>query len=494
MRGLSGWKKRLPDVIDSRQVSPGNLGLNLPQVKQPWHIQERRYLIFTRRGPVELVLRPKQVMAGVCLVITGLISSGWLAVQMLTSAVQVTHSEMAKPALAASLTGPAGLDIDALNPAQPDGSRWQAHREALPEPSDTPLPAQLSARPPMALPDQAPPAQTAADGLAEAGQSETVQLGQLASRLSELGPTAAQPGPEPLAGRDSPTSEEKRAPMIAQPLRLASAGARMAPAIAEKLSKPGDTQPTSLGVVQPPLLQDPANVPPDWQAAMGAPLVDERVRATRFYMGIEQEAMQMAQLLAELGIEAKPDMPALVQPDPALLKAGLDSPDFLLGLRDRVLLLEAYREIFRKIPFQPPMAHYYISSKYGMRTHPISKKWTKHHGLDMAGAWQESVLSPADGKVIFAGWEGSFGRVVRLQHAHGITTTYAHLGRISVVLGQQVTEGTILGRMGSSGRSDGLHLHFEIRVNGESRDPEKFFAVGRKLMGRGTLRPGTISG
>lgn len=282
--------------------------------------------------------------------------------------------------------------------------------------------------------------------------------------------------------------------MMTQPLRLASAAARMAPPVAEKPERQTGSQPVSPGMTRPPLLQDPAAVPPDWQAQMGAPRVDERVRAMRFYMGIEQEAMQMAGLLAELGIAAKPDLPALRPPDPALLKAGLDSPDFLLGLRDRVLLLEAYREIFRQIPFQPPMAHYYISSKYGMRSHPVTKKRSMHHGLDMAGAWQESVISPADGKVIFAGWEGSFGRVVRLQHAHGITTTYAHLGRISVSLGQQVTEGTILGRMGSSGRSDGLHLHFEIRVDGESRDPEDFFAVGRKLIGRGSLRPDTVSG
>lgn len=494
MRGLSGWKKRLPDVIDSRQVSPGNLGLNLPQVKQPWHIQERRYLIFTRRGPVELVLRPKQVMAGVCLVITGLLSSGWLAIQMLTSAVQVTHSEMAKPALAASLTGPASLDV-ALNTAQPESNRWQARREALPEPSDTPLPTALSAR--LRPAPLAEAFKTDADlsetglsdtglsntglsdsGLSDAGQPDTILSGQLARRLSE--PAAIEGPPEPLTE---------------QPGRLASAGQRSASG-QDGLTGADNTAMLAAGSLgsAPPLLQDPAAVPPDWQAQMGAPRVDERVRAMRFYMGIEQEALQMAQLLAELGIEAKPNLPALTPPDPALLKAGLDAPDFLLGLRDRVLLLEAYRGIFRQIPFQPPMAHYYISSKYGMRTHPVTKKRSMHHGLDMAGAWQESVLSPADGTVIFAGWEGSFGRVVRLQHAHGVTTTYAHLGRISVSPGQQVTEGTILGRMGSSGRSDGLHLHFEIRVNGESRDPEDFFAVGRKLIGRGSLRPGSMTG
>lgn len=487
---LSGLKRLLPNIIDSRQVSPGNLGLNLPQVKQPWHFQERRYLIITRHGPMELVLRPRQVLICFCLVITGLASSGWLALQWLTSAVQVTHSEMAKPALAATVL-PGDLPPLAVGEAGP-APALAGILESLPEPSDTPLARYEedsinladNRPPPPAMDRMAKDFTAPAPGTAfVSGPIPPLTAGARPEPLPETMPeTMPEPLPETM---QASMAEAKKAP-------LPEAGSALPAAPGPGLQE-GPPASLDLALAAPGTrnLQPPG---PDWQADMGAPQVDNRVRAMRFYLSIEKEARQMAALLDELGINAQPELPALSRPDPDLLQAGLDSPDFLIGLRDRFLLLEAYRDIFRKIPFQPPMAHYYVSSKYGKRKHPTTKKWSLHHGLDMAGAWQETVIAPADGEVIFAGWEGSFGRVVRLRHAHGIITTYAHLGGIKVATGQTVSEGTIIGRMGSSGRTDGAHLHYEIRVNGISRDPETFFAIGRKLMSRGSLRPGASIG
>ena len=78
------------------------------------------------------------------------------------------------------------------------------------------------------------------------------------------------------------------------------------------------------------------------------------------------------------------------------------------------------------------MEHYYVTSKYGKRKHPVTKKWRFHHGIDLAGTWQENIKVSADGVVTFAGYHGSFGKVIRIRHNYGIKTTYGHLAKILV--------------------------------------------------------------
>ena len=134
------------------------------------------------------------------------------------------------------------------------------------------------------------------------------------------------------------------------------------------------------------------------------------------------------------------------------------------------------------------MDHYYVSSPYGPRKHPVTGKYRMHHGIDLAGTWQENVSVSADGTVVFAGYHGSFGKVIRIQHNYGIKTTYGHLAKIKVKKGDIVTDGQVIGKMGRTGRVAGAHLHYEISVNGKSIDPAKFFKVGRKLINRNTIR------
>ena len=129
-----------------------------------------------------------------------------------------------------------------------------------------------------------------------------------------------------------------------------------------------------------------------------------------------------------------------------------------------------------------------LSSSYGMRKHPKTGKKTFHHGIDLAGTWQENVRSTAPGTVVFAGHEGSFGKVVRIEHDFGISTLYAHLSRITVRVGNYVAENTVIGKMGNTGRSAGSHLHYEIQVDGKSVDPSDFFTIGRQMSVSGELR------
>ena len=162
----------------------------------------------------------------------------------------------------------------------------------------------------------------------------------------------------------------------------------------------------------------------------------------------------------------------------------IDNKDF----KTLVLALDNHRSALRKIPFKPPMLYFYISSNYGYRMHPVTKKKVFHHGIDLAGTWQEDILASASGTVTFAGQAGSFGNVVRVRHAFGIETVFAHLSKIRVKKGQDVSDGTVIGKMGRTGRTEGAHLHYELRVNDKSLNPQLFFDVGRAMSVSGELR------
>jgi murein DD-endopeptidase MepM/ murein hydrolase activator NlpD len=87
----------------------------------------------------------------------------------------------------------------------------------------------------------------------------------------------------------------------------------------------------------------------------------------------------------------------------------------------------------------------------------------------------------APGTVVSAGWNGGYGRMVEVEHADGFTTRYGHLSKILVKKGQQLSAGDIVGKVGSTGRSTGPHLHYEVRRNGEALNPSRFLKAGRKV-------------
>jgi murein DD-endopeptidase MepM/ murein hydrolase activator NlpD len=152
-----------------------------------------------------------------------------------------------------------------------------------------------------------------------------------------------------------------------------------------------------------------------------------------------------------------------------------------------LLLRESWRDVMGQIPLKPPMRYYYISSKYGPRKNKKTGLSRFHHGVDMAGTWHSPVLPAANGNVVFAGRNGSFGKVVRISHAHGIETIYAHLSDISVKTGDYVTTSTVIGKMGNSGKSQGMHLHYEIRTQSKSVDPVPFLKAGHEISLSGQL-------
>jgi murein DD-endopeptidase MepM/ murein hydrolase activator NlpD len=126
-----------------------------------------------------------------------------------------------------------------------------------------------------------------------------------------------------------------------------------------------------------------------------------------------------------------------------------------------------------------PLSFRRMSSSFGMRFHPILRRWREHRGIDYAAAAGTPVRSVGDGIVVFAGWRGSYGNLVEVSHAGGIVTRYAHLrGYASAVRrGGRVRVGETLGYVGSTGLSTGPHLHFEMLVNGRYADPRQVLAA-----------------
>lgn len=112
-----------------------------------------------------------------------------------------------------------------------------------------------------------------------------------------------------------------------------------------------------------------------------------------------------------------------------------------------------------------------VSSGFGMRRHPISGGWRPHLGVDIPAPSGSPVLSPGAGTVSLAGWYGSYGLMVAVDHRDGVQTRYAHLSSLKVAPGQRVSRGDVIGYVGSTGRSTGPHLHYETRVNGQPVNP-----------------------
>ena len=123
------------------------------------------------------------------------------------------------------------------------------------------------------------------------------------------------------------------------------------------------------------------------------------------------------------------------------------------------------------------------ASGFGVRMDPFTSSPAMHTGLDLHGETGDPVRATADGKITSAGWSGGYGRVIDIDHGNGMSTRYGHLSAIDVRVGQSVRTGQIIGRIGSTGRSTGPHLHYETRVRGGAVDPQKFLRAGQKLAG-----------
>lgn len=133
-----------------------------------------------------------------------------------------------------------------------------------------------------------------------------------------------------------------------------------------------------------------------------------------------------------------------------------------------------YREVMKSVPLGKPVWSYWLSSPFGHRSDPFNKKSAAHKGVDLASNKGNKVKSMAKGKVVRSGWNGGYGTMVEIDHGNGFKTKYAHLNKAYVKKGQYVDREEAIGEVGSSGRSTGPHLHYEVIYNGANVDPMTF--------------------
>ncbi|MCC5955709.1 MAG: peptidoglycan DD-metalloendopeptidase family protein [Natronohydrobacter sp.] len=153
------------------------------------------------------------------------------------------------------------------------------------------------------------------------------------------------------------------------------------------------------------------------------------------------------------------------------------------AILNRMADVHAYRQGLDRLPVARPVNAGAVreTSGFGMRRHPLTGRSTMHNGLDWAGPRGTPIVASADGVVKRAGREGGYGNMVVIEHDFGIETYYAHLNSIDVRPGQRVSRGQRIGGMGTTGASTGVHLHYEVRVNGRPVNPITYIRAGQHV-------------
>lgn len=149
--------------------------------------------------------------------------------------------------------------------------------------------------------------------------------------------------------------------------------------------------------------------------------------------------------------------------------------------------IDRYTHTLVSVPVRKPVVGGVdMSSPFGMRMDPFMRGPAIHTGIDIRGGTGDPVRATATGKVTIASYQGGYGNMVEINHGNGFSTRYGHMSKIEVKVGQHVLIGQTIGRIGSTGRSTGPHLHYETRIDGEAVNPQKFLRAGLRL-GSGIL-------
>ncbi len=141
-----------------------------------------------------------------------------------------------------------------------------------------------------------------------------------------------------------------------------------------------------------------------------------------------------------------------------------------------------YQDVVEALPLGEPIGvPFRETSGYGLRSDPFTRRPAFHAGMDMAAYWNAQIVAAGPGVVTYAGPRSGYGRLVEVDHGYGFKTRYGHLSRVDVKTGDEITMGDIVGRMGSTGRSTGPHLHYEVWFRGKTYNPVKFLRAGQHV-------------
>ena len=202
---------------------------------------------------------------------------------------------------------------------------------------------------------------------------------------------------------------------------------------------------------------------------------------------IESRARRMRSVLADLGINTGKTAPAANAMGGPYVPANLASDEKtferqLYRIHISRSHVDRLSRTLASVPVRKPIiGDIDASSGFGMRVDPFLRSPAMHTGLDMRGETGDPVRATANGTVTSAGNNGGYGKMIEIDHGNTLSTRYAHLSSIDVKVGQTVKIGQIIGKIGSTGRSTGPHLHYETRVDGDPVDPQKYLRAGIRL-------------
>jgi murein DD-endopeptidase MepM/ murein hydrolase activator NlpD len=205
--------------------------------------------------------------------------------------------------------------------------------------------------------------------------------------------------------------------------------------------------------------------------------LNHNVRATLATLGLSASRFHIrtAKLSTEAGVGG-PFVPLPVMTD------GSRFASEAAQVQNALATAEDLKSILPHIPLNAPLpGDLEVTSPFGPRIDPFLGRPALHTGVDLHGAYGDAVRATAPGRVTFAGAMGGYGNLVEVDNGNGLATRYAHLSSIDVTQGEVVATGSIVGHIGDSGRATGPHLHYEVRIDGQPVDPERFLHAGAAL-------------
>jgi murein DD-endopeptidase MepM/ murein hydrolase activator NlpD len=193
-------------------------------------------------------------------------------------------------------------------------------------------------------------------------------------------------------------------------------------------------------------------------------------------LGLDRERIEPIGRPAAQGGQGGPFVPVKVAAGSGPFETLVDSLQKALVEQEKIQRVVAVLPLRKPLPGDPE-----VTSGFGVRMDPFNRSAAMHTGIDFRDDYGSAVRVTAPGRVTVAEWTGGYGNMVEVDHGNGIATRYAHLSAIGVEPGQMVTTGAVVGRLGSTGRSTGPHLHYETRIDGEPVDPVRYLRAATRL-------------
>lgn len=214
-------------------------------------------------------------------------------------------------------------------------------------------------------------------------------------------------------------------------------------------------------------------------AQMEKPAVAAAQRLRQTFADIGLSADRLAPPKGAAAAIGGPFVPLKVDPNGSPFEQGV------ARLQEAMKTSVKLRALVPYVPLRKPLPGAEVTSGFGGRVDPFFGRAAMHAGIDFRDEYGAPIRATAAGKVVTAGPNGGYGNMVEIDHGNGLSTRYAHMSAVSVSEGQSVEAGAIVGKLGSTGRSTGPHLHYEVRIDDEAVDPARFLRAGGKLFSHG---------